>query len=151
MKRVPQTMDLEEFITIVEDFLKKEGFSIYPTSDILESFPNIRWEGGDWKNFIMVAKHEGIKTMFIKKDLFTKEHIESNLYSKKQEDKRVIEYNNKIKSFKKYINKVAVFTMFWIKDDIVYSFTKYAPWAEEFLTTTLDLEDIEEEEEISWM
>ncbi|AEF96330.1 hypothetical protein [Methanotorris igneus] len=144
-------MELEEFITMVEDFLKKEGFLIYPTSDTLENFPEIRWGGDDWKSFIMVAKYEGVKTMFIKKDLFTKEHIESNLYPEKRGDKRIVEYNSKIRSFEKYINKVAVFTMFWIKDDIVYSFTKYALWAEEFLNITLDLGEDNEEEEISWM
>jgi hypothetical protein len=143
-------MKLEDFAIMVENFLKKEGFLIFPTSDVLEDFPEIRWVGDDWKGFIMVAKHEGIKTMFVKKDLFTRGHIESSLYFPERIDKNIVEYNNRIKSFEKYIGRTAIFSMFWIKDDIVYSFVKYAPWAEEFLSISLELKE-DGDEEISWM
>jgi hypothetical protein len=130
----------------IEKVLKEQGFFIYPTTSGLEEFPRIVWEGDNWEDFITIAKSEGIKTMFLKKEIFKKEHIDSNLVHAKDSDEKINEFNAKIKSFSKYINKVAIFTIYWIKDDLIYSFTKTSKWAEEFLDISVEVKDSENRE-----
>lgn len=84
--------------------------------------------------------------MFLKKEIFKKEHIESNLIPTKDSDEKISEFNAKVKSFNRYIGKVAIFTMYWIKDDLIYSFTKTSKWAEEFLDISVEVKNSENRE-----
>uniref|UniRef100_A9AB33 Uncharacterized protein n=1 Tax=Methanococcus maripaludis (strain C6 / ATCC BAA-1332) TaxID=444158 RepID=A9AB33_METM6 len=138
-------MDLAETLDIKKYLLENE-LQIYPTQDIPEDFPNIIWEGNDWKEFLKIAIFEKASIIFLREEIFKDAHIKSNIIPTTDSDERIVEFNNKIKSFEKHIGKLAIFTMYWIKNDIIYSFTQSSKWAEDFLSISVMLETTEDRE-----
>ncbi|WP_459202531.1 hypothetical protein [Methanococcus sp. CF] len=138
-------MDIAETLEIKKYLLENE-LQIYPTQDVPEDFPNIVWEGNDWKEFLKIAIFEKASMIFLKEEIFKDAHITSNIIPTTDSDERIVEFNNKIRSFEKYIGKLAIFTMYWIKDDVMYSFTQSSKWAEDFLSVSVLLENTEDRE-----
>jgi len=138
-------MDLAETLKIKEYLIENE-LQIYPTQDIPEDFPNIAWEGDNWKDFLKIAIFEKTSIIYVREEIFKDAHILSNIIPTTDSDERIVEFNNKIRSFEKHIGKLAIFTMYWIKNDIIYSFTKSSKWAEDFLSISVTLENTEDRE-----
>ncbi|ABO35027.1 conserved hypothetical protein [Methanococcus maripaludis C5] len=138
-------MDLAETLEIKKYLIENE-LQIYPTQDIPEDFPNIVWEGNDWKEFLKIAIFEKASIVFVREEIFKDAHIKSNIIPTTDSDERIVEFNNKIRAFEKHIGKLAIFTMYWIKNDVIYSFTQSSKWAEDFLSISVMLETTEDRE-----
>lgn len=138
-------MDLTESLEIKKYLIENE-LQVYPTQDVPEDLPNIIWEGDNWKDFLKIAIFEKASIIFFREEIFKDAHIISNIIPTTDSDEKIVEFNNKIRSFDKYIGKLAIFTMYWIKNDIVYSFTQSSQWAEDFLNISVMLENTEDRE-----
>lgn len=138
-------MELTETLEIKKYLIENE-LQIYPTQDVPEDLPNIIWDGDNWKDFLKIAIFEQASIIFVREEIFKDAHIISNIIPTTDSDEKIVEFNNKIRSFDKYIGKLAIFTMYWIKNDIVYSFTQSSEWAEDFLNISVMLESTEDRE-----
>jgi len=138
-------MELTETLEIKKYLIENE-LQIYPTQDVPEDLPNIIWDGDNWKDFLKTAIFEQASIIFVREEIFKDAHIISNIIPTTDSDEKIVEFNNKIRSFDKYIGKLAIFTMYWIKNDIVYSFTQSSQWAEDFLNISVMLENTEDRE-----
>ncbi|MBB6066655.1 hypothetical protein [Methanococcus maripaludis] len=138
-------MELTETLEIKKYLIENE-LQIYPTQDVPEDLPNIIWDGDNWKDFLKIAIFEQAYIIFVREEIFKDAHIISNIIPTTDSDEKIVEFNNKIRSFDKYIGKLAIFTMYWIKNDIVYSFTQSSQWAEDFLNISVMLENTEDRE-----
>ncbi|BAP61125.1 hypothetical protein [Methanococcus maripaludis] len=138
-------MELTETLEIKKYLIENE-LQIYPTQDVPEDLPNIIWDGDNWKDFLKIAIFEQASIIFVREEIFKDAHIISNIIPTTDSDEKIVEFNNKIRSFDKYIGKLAIFTMYWIKNDIVYSFTQSSQWAEDFLNISVMLENTEDRE-----
>lgn len=138
-------MELTETLEIKKYLIENE-LQIYPTQDVPEDLTNIIWDGDNWKDFLKIAIFEQASIIFVREEIFKDAHIISNIIPTTDSDEKIVEFNNKIRSFDKYIGKLAIFTMYWIKNDIVYSFTQSSQWAEDFLNISVMLENTEDRE-----
>ncbi|ABR53926.1 conserved hypothetical protein [Methanococcus vannielii SB] len=130
----------------IKKYIIENKLLIYPTQDVPEDFPNISWGNENWKDFINVAVKQGASMIFFKEEVFKETHISSNIIPTSDSDERIIEFNNKIRAFDNYVGELAIFTMYWIKNDIIHSFIKTASWADDFLSISVMLENTEDRE-----
>jgi len=130
----------------IKTYITENELLIYPTQDVPDDFPNISWDGDDWKMFIKTAIKQNVSMIFLKEELFRETHISSNIIPTSDSDERIIEFNNKIRAFDDHIGELAIFVMYWIKNDTIFSFTKTAKWANEFLNISVMLENTEDRE-----
>lgn len=72
--------ELENFQSEIESFLDNEEFNIFPfeKSNFFRFFPEIKWSDSEnWEEFFLIAKNEGVSTIFERIEMFTQSDLES--------------------------------------------------------------------------
>lgn len=143
--------DLESLKRQMEDYLKQQGINIFYASIFSEGSVEVLWgKENDWETFFQIAKSEGVKTIVFEEIVFDKsfidDHLKDESLAENEEGKtKIKEYNKKLLEFEKYLGKIGQISVGWIKDFVVYKYTKVADWMKEYGELTTE-EEVEEEE-----
>jgi hypothetical protein len=114
-------VDLDSMKKEILANLQEKGFNIFYASELEQEneefsrLNEIRWsdENRNWREFLNVAKHEGIKTIILE--------------CPKLDEIQLSEIPG-AESFKKYVGKTCFLSMSWIKDQIKYTFYEASDW-----------------------
>ncbi|MBA7593868.1 hypothetical protein ES703_00802 [subsurface metagenome] len=149
--------DLENLRQRIEDYLKQQGISAFygnfPSKGTVEGTVEVIWgKENEWESFLQIAKHEGIKTVIFESMIFDKSFIDDrlkgeNLAESEEEKIGIRDYNKKLQKFEKYLGEIGQISVGWIKDFVVYRYTKVADWMNEYGELTTEEEAEEEIEE----
>jgi hypothetical protein len=125
--------DLKKLKVQILEYVKKEGFNVFYGKEAPTAKPSIemQWfsEEGDWKDFLKVAKLEGVKTIIINYSTLTEADIEINLQMAETEGIRSAnEPSKKPESLKDHVGKIGELNLIWIKDGIRYTYTEATDW-----------------------
>lgn len=133
---------LEETKKEILNYIHQKGFNVFYGS-IGDLRNGVLWNPsqGDWKEFVNIAKNEGIKTLIYDECILSEELAELSQtineyeteYSDKKEDVQLLkEFRLKLKSFEEFSEKIAWIHLSWIKEGIGYLLQLTSPWYEEF-------------------
>jgi len=132
--------DLKKFQENVELLLKDEQFNIFPYDEGVSEFSKIIsefvWSDTEnWKQFFIIAKKEGITTIFENVQKITIEDLDDN-------------YDDDIRlKLKSNLNNISSVSFFWIKNNIKHTMQKKAPWFDEVEKQYSNLVEKEEKQE----
>lgn len=152
------TKDLNKFKDELVSFLKNEGFVVFYGSYLSgkEESSSVYWDNEveqDYKQFLRVAKDQGIKTIYISTITFEESDIEECLGDLSEEEdinEETVQTRKKLERFRNKIGELCQLYIFFLKDGIPHFFVKSADWYEEFNELAKTIESLEEkyEEEI---
>lgn len=141
--------DIEKLKEKILEELNMQGFNVFygEVNNSTEKAIEVEWEEEDtWEDFLKIARNENIKTIIFEVNIFAESQIDSVL---DEEENDIMAKKEKIEAFRKYIGKPYSITLYWIKDNILFSYDAFADWwyneFRELLPSEGD-EDVDEEE-----
>ena len=127
--------NLEKFQEEIESFLKVEAFNIFPhqNSNLSKFLSELKWsEPDNWKDFFLIAKKEGITTIFESVKKFSVDELESlKDDSGDEEDEDADELENIYAEFEANLDEIYAVSFSWIKNNIAHTITKQSSWITE--------------------
>lgn len=113
----------------------------------------VRWDRGkgDLKDFLKVARTEGVKSLLIDwmdldDDMIDENKLETDEIQNPDERERVTKRNEALESYRKSVGKTATISVSWLRDGIRYAYAEASDWWPD-LRDILDEVDEETEEE----
>jgi hypothetical protein len=134
----------------VVGYVKSLGFNIFVGNARTSSMVYWRKElGGDLKDFLMVAKSEGVRVIIVDWEVLEDDDIEDNIVPLVEEDiieeekrGRISAHNQRLESLKTNVGKTGYPAVSWLKDNTEYNYSQTTEWWDEFK----GIEDAIEEE-----
>jgi hypothetical protein len=89
--------NLDELKDEIEKYLQKEGFAIFYGMDMSpKAAPDVSWisDENDWKDFLAVAKNEGVKTVILdiakESEGSINQHLKDELLAASEEERKQV-------------------------------------------------------------
>jgi len=123
-------------------YLRNENLNIFYGSDAtVEGCPfiEIQWQHeGKWKEFIEIAKKEGVQTIILEEHILSSEDIKRENASTEilSNDVDANELQKQLKSFSKYVGKVGELTLMWVKGGVKFCYVSRTKWFDDFVALT---------------
>ncbi len=118
--------DLEKFQEEIESFLKDNEFNIfqYQKGNFSEFLSELEWsEPDNWEDFFLIAKKEGITTIFESIKNFSAEDLES-LKDDSEDEEEGDALENIYAEFEANLDEIYAVSFSWIKNNITHTITK---------------------------
>jgi len=121
-------------------YVKGLGFSIF--FGHVESILNIRvvWnrDGGDVKEFLKVAKSEGVRLIImdwhrLSDNLIDEYLVNTDGITDAVERREASGRNDEVKTYKRYVGEVGTISVSWIKDGVKYLYIESTDWWTSFM------------------
>lgn len=133
--------ELENFQSEIESFLDNEEFNIFPfeKSNFFRFFPEIKWSDSEnWEGFFLIAKNEGVSTIFERIEMFTQSDLESLQIQDNEE------FEDICADFEESIGELRSVSFSWIKNNICHTISKQSPLVDELLGKIEELKNQED-------
>lgn len=139
----------------VVGYAKSLGFNVFYGYVEYPFNVSVRWDRGkgDLKDFLKVARAEGVKLVLIDwldldDEMIDTRKLEIESIENPDERERIARRNDALESYRKNVGKTATISVSWMRDSIRYFYTDAPDWWPD-LREILDEvdEEIEEEEE----
>jgi hypothetical protein len=142
MKTLSNT-SLQEVKKEILTYVNAKGLGIF--HGITENFEttSILWDHtkGDWKDFIDIAEHEGIKFLIYEEIVFSQQDLDDLLQSLtdnralglESESQSLKELHSKVSAYGQFCGGLALFRIGWMKEGIGYFYQRSCRWFEEFI------------------
>ncbi len=136
MTEMPRKTDLSRLFEEVKTAAAQQGLLFFP-GYIGEDLPTVWWQGDrdDWIGFLMIAKAEGARTIFLGRAVLEAEDLQD--LAEWLEEKAGPGSTNgdraRIKELERYIGSTGEVRLGYIKDGIAFLLQHRAEWYDEFL------------------
>ena len=140
---------MEEFVNTVTLFLKENNFNVFPCNEFEIELDLVEWKDTDnWQDFFKIASKEVVTTVYEEIKQFSS--IDLQVYQNQKNNDYSEEYNESldivISEIQKNLDKIYSATYCWIKNGIIHSISKQAPWYDSISEHIESLEELGESE-----
>ena len=145
---MPNMTDLSRLYDEIREAAVQHGLLTFP-GYVGEELPTVWWQGdpGDWFGFLMIAKAEGVRTVYVGRAGLEEEDL--------QELAEWVEQNTapgstngdraRLKEFERYIGSVGEVRLGWIRDGVAFLLQRRTEWYQDFLELMAETEEEEED------
>lgn len=119
----------------VVGYVKSLGFNVFYGYIEYPFNISVRWDKGkgDLKDFLRVAKAEGVRLMVIDwldldDEMIDTRKLETDGIQNPDERGRIARRNESLESYRKNVGKTATISVSWVKDAVRYLYTEAADW-----------------------
>ena len=139
--------DLSQLYNQVRDAAAQQGLLTFP-GYVGEELPAVWWQGDpdDWFGFLMIAKAEGAKTVFVGRAVLEEEDLQE--LAEWVEERTGPGSSNgdraRLKEFERYIGCTGEIRLGWIRDGVAFMLQHRTEWYDEFLELMAEIEDEDE-------
>lgn len=140
--------DLTRLYEEITEAAVQQGLLTFP-GYVGEDLPSVWWQGdpGDWYGFLMIAKAEGARTIFLGRGVLEAEDLQG--LAEWVEEKAGPGSTNgdraRLKEFERYIGCTGEIRLGWIKEGVAFVLQQRTEWYEEFLELMAETEEEEED------
>ena len=142
--------DLSRLWDEIKETAAQHGLLAFP-GYVGEEVPTVWWQGdpNDWFGFLMIAKAEEVRTVFLGRAVLTEEDLQE--LAEWVEEKSGPGSTNgdraRLKEFERYIGSTGEIRLGWMKDGVAFLLQHRTEWYEDFLELMAEIEDEEDLEE----
>lgn len=146
MTEMPRKTDLSRLFEEIKTAAAQQGLLFFP-GYIGEDLPTVWWQGDrdDWIGFLMIAKAEGARTIFLGRAVLEAEDLQD--LAEWLEEKAGPGSTNgdraRIKELERYIGSTGEVRLGYIKDGIAFLLQHRAEWYDEFLEIMAEAQEEE--------
>lgn len=146
MTEMPSKTDLSRRYEEIKAAAAQQGLLFFP-GYIGEELPTVWWQGDrdDWHGFLMIAKAEGARTIFLGRAVLEAEDLQD--LAEWLEEKAGPGSTNgdraRIKELERYIGSTGEVRLGYIKDGVAYLLQHRAEWYDEFLEIMAEAQEEE--------
>jgi hypothetical protein len=146
MTEMPRKTDLSRLFEEIKTAAVEQGLLVFP-GYIGEDLPTVWWQGDrdDWFGFLMIAKAEGARTIFLGRAVLEAEDLQD--MAEWLEEKAGPGSTNgnraRIKELERYIGGTGEVRLGYIKDGIAFLLQHRAEWYDEFLELLAEAQEEE--------
>ncbi len=147
---MPRMTDLSRLWDEIREAAAQQGLLTFP-GYVGEELPTVWWQGdpNDWFGFLMIAKAEGVRTLFLGRAGLAEEDLQE--LAEWVEEKTGPGSTNgdraRLKEFERYIGSTGEIRLGWMKDGVAFLLQHRTEWYEDFLELMAEVEDEEDLEE----
>jgi len=143
---MPRKTDLFRLFEEIKAAAAQQGLLVFP-GYIGEELPTVWWQGDrdDWFGFLMIAKAEGARTIFLGRAVLEAEDLQE-LAEWLEEEAGPGSTNGdraRIKELERYIGSTGEVRLGYIKDGIAFLLQHRAEWYDEFLDLMAEAQEEE--------
>jgi hypothetical protein len=122
-------------------YAKSLGFNVFFGSARSPYNARVFWNketGGDLKDFLRVAKSEGVRLVIVDFTELEENDIEDNItplveeITDESKRSRLSSLNQRLESFRSKVGKCGDISVSWIKDNVEYVYSQTTEWWDEF-------------------
>ena len=141
--------DLSRLYDQIREAAVQQGLMTFP-GYVAEEVPAVWWDGdpGDWFGFLMIAKAEGARTLFVGRAILEEEDLQG-LAEWAEERVGPGSTNGdraRLKEFERYLGCTGEVRLGWIKDGVAFLLQDRTDWYQEFLELMAETEEEELED-----
>jgi hypothetical protein len=146
MTGMPRKTDLSRLNEEIRAAATQQGLLVFP-GYIGEDLPTVWWQGDrdDWLGFLMIAKAEGARTIFLGRAVLEAEDLQD--LAEWLEEKAGPGSTNgdraRLKELERYIGSTGEVRLGYIKDGIAFLLQHRAEWYDEFLEIMAEAQEEE--------
>jgi hypothetical protein len=146
MTGMPRKTDLSRLYEEIKAAATQQGLLVFP-GYIGEDLPTVWWQGDrdDWLGFLMIAKAEGGRTIFLGRAVLEAEDLQD--LAEWLEEKAGPGSTNgdraRLKELERYIGSTGEVRLGYIKDGIAFLLQHRAEWHDEFLEIMAEAQEEE--------
>ena len=146
--------DLSSLYDEIREAASQQGLLTFP-GYVGEDLPTVWWQGDpeDWFGFLMVAKTEEIRTVFVGRAILEEEDLQelAEWVDEKTGPGSTNGDRARLKEFERYIGSTGEIRVGWIKEGVAFLLQNRTQWYDDFLELMSeieeeDLEDFDERE-----
>ena len=119
----------------VVGYVKSLGFNVFYGSLEYPFSITVRWdrEKGDLKDFMRVAKAEGVRLIVIDwfdldDEMIEARRLETDVIQDSDERERIDRRNGSMESYRKNVGETAMISVSWLRDSVRYLYTEATDW-----------------------
>jgi|GEM_PF-973754 len=146
MTEMPRKTDLSRLFEEINTAAGQQGLLVFP-GYIGEELPTVWWQGDrdDWLGFLMIAKAEGARTIFLGRAVLEAEDLQ-DLAEWLEETAGPGSTNGdraRIKELERYIGATGEVRLGYIKDGVAFLLQHRTEWYDEFLEIMAEAQEEE--------
>ena len=126
-----KTMDPQQVV----GYVKSLGFNVFYGSLEYPFSITVRWDRdkGDLKDFMRVAKAEGVRLIVIDwfdldDEMIEARRLETDVIQNSDERERIDRRNGAMESYRKNVGETATISVSWVRDSVRYLYTEATDW-----------------------
>ena len=126
--------DLTKFQEEIESFLKNENFNVfqYRNDNFSEFLSEMEWDDVDnWKDFFLIAKKEGVTTIFKKVGRFSEDDLKSFEDEEDEDELKRNAFEDIRADLETNLDEINSVSFSWIKNNIRHTVTEQSSWIDE--------------------
>jgi len=145
---MPRMTDLSRLYEEIREAAVQQGLLTFP-GYVGEELPAVWWQGepDDWFGFLMIAKAEGVRTVYVGRAILEEEDLQG-LAEWVEENTGPGSTNGdraRLKELERYIGCVGEIRLGWIRDGVAFLLQQQTEWYRDFLELMAETEEEEEE------
>jgi hypothetical protein len=136
----------------VVGYVKSLGFNVFYGSLEYPFSITVRWDQdkGDLKDFMRVAKAEGVRLIVIDwfdldDEMIEVRRLETDVIQDSDERERIDRRNGAMESYRKNVGETATISVSWLRDSVRYLYTEAADWWPDLSEIFDEIDEIDEE------
>lgn len=146
---MPHMTDLSRLYEEIREAAVQQGLLTFP-GYVGEELPAVWWQGepDDWFGFLMIAKAEGVRTVYVGRAILEEEDLQE-LAGWVEENTGPGSTNGdraRLKELERYIGCVGEIRLGWIRDGVAFLLQQRTEWYQDYLELMAETEEEEEEE-----